>query len=412
MNKSIVILCMTFYGALSAMTTVGIDVLFDEYPHLLRDKNVGVVTNHTAINRSLQSTIELMKTHEKPLEFRLVALFGPEHGINGLEHADDLVTDKKDATGIPIYSLHGVRRRPSDKMLKGIDTIVCDIQDIGSRSYTYISTLFYVMEEAAKHDIHVIVTDRPNPINGLMVDGPMLDDAWRSFVGYVNIPYCHGMTIGELALFFNEEYDIGCKLTVIPMKSWNRSMDFEDTGLTWVPTSPHIPESDTPLYYPITGILGELQIVSIGIGYTLPFKLVGAPWINADLYAKHLNAQKYPGIHFQPFHFKPFYGRFRGEDCHGVRIVVTDTSKYKPVSTQYLLIGMLKSLYPARFKEAIEAVQHRKEMFCKINGTEDVYNIMTTEKYISWKLRGLHATRREVFMLIRKKYMLPQYSVL
>ena len=199
-------------------------------------------------------------------------------------------------------------------MLKGIDLLIYDIQDIGSRSYTFLSTLLYVMEEAAKQQIKVMVLDRPNPINGIVMDGPMLEEKWRSFLGYINVPYCHGMTIGELAQYFNGEYKIGCDLEVIPMKGWKRTMSFKDTHLPWVPTSPHVPEAETALVYPVTGILGELGIVNIGIGYTLPFKLIGAPWIQAEAFAEQLNQQQFPGVRFLPFYYRPFYGKFEGEN--------------------------------------------------------------------------------------------------
>lgn len=226
-----------------AKVELGVDVFFkDGIYKELKGKRVGLVTNHTGVNSQLQSTIDLFQNNAPGV--KLVALFAPEHGINGQAYAWERVEDKKSAPGIPIYSLHGDTRRPTAKMLDGIDVLVYDIQDIGCRSYTYTTTLFYVMEEAAKRNIPVIVLDRPNPINGVIVDCPMLEEKWRSFIGYINVPYCHGMTIGELARFFNEKYEIGCKLKVVLMKGWKRSMSYKDTGLQWVPTSPHIPEAD------------------------------------------------------------------------------------------------------------------------------------------------------------------------
>jgi uncharacterized protein YbbC (DUF1343 family) len=294
-------------------------------------------------------------------------------------------------------------------MLKGIDVIIFDIQDIGSRSYTYISTLFYVMEEAAKKKIPVIVTDRPNPLGGKMVDGLLLDPKWRSFVGYINVPYCHGMTIGELALFFNQEYQVNCSLTVIPMKGWKRSMTFSDTGLHWIPTSPHIPEPDTPFFYPTTGILSELQFVNTGIGYTLPFKVVGAPWIKSGEFAGKLNALNFPGVFFQPFHYCPFFGSLKNKNCEGVKIIITDSSVYLPVTTQYLIIGMLKSLYPKQFKEGLKDMKNRREMFTKVNGSEEVYRIITEEQYAIYELKALCQRDREIFLPIRKRYLLSEY---
>ena len=257
--------------------------------------------------------------------------------------------------------------------------------------------------------MEVIVLDRPNPINGLTVDGPILEERWRSIVGYINVPYCHGMTVGELARFFNGEYRIGCNLKVIPMRGWKRNMRFQDTDLTWIPTSPNIPEASTPFYYPTTGILGELQIVNIGVGYTLPFKVVGAPWIDAQEFAKKLNAQKFPGVIFKPFYYQPFYGRFAKEECEGIMIVITDHHTYLPVSTQYLIIGILKSLYPKHFREAIAKSQNRRDMFNKVNGTAKVYEIMTKEPFVVWKLKALHENERNRFLSTRKKYLIPTY---
>lgn len=390
--------------------TLGIDVLLQDaaYRKLIQGKRIGLVTNHTAVNAKLQSSIELLKAEKKTLS--LQALFAPEHGIAGLVYAEEKVQDAHDADGIPIYSLYGTTRRPTPEMLKGIDVIIFDMQDIGSRSYTYISTLFYVMEEAAKSKVKVIVADRPNPMGGKIVDGLLMDPNLRSFVGYINVPYCHGMTVGELALLFNSEYQIGCDLAVIPMKGWTRSMHFRDTGLHWIPTSPQIPEADTPFYYPATGILGELQIVNVGIGYTLPFKVVGAPWINAVEFADKLNALKFSGVHFQPFYYCPFYGSFKDKHCQGVLIVITDHTTYKPVTTQYLIIGMLKSLYPKQFKKALQSMKNRQEMFSKVNGTADVYRIITNEQYAIYELKKRCQMDRDTFSPTRKKYLLPDYQ--
>jgi uncharacterized protein YbbC (DUF1343 family) len=252
--------------------------------------------------------------------------------------------------------------------------------------------------------------DRPNPINGVVVDGPMLQNQWRSIVGYINVPYCHGMTIGELALLFNEEYKIGCRLTVIPMQHWRREMSFKETELMWMPTSPHIPEASTALYYPVTGLLGELSLVNIGVGYTLPFKVVGAPWIHAKEFAKALNGQQFPGVHFEPFHFKPFFGKFSQEECHGVLITITDPLRYRPVATQYLIIGILKGLYPTQFKEAIKNSKGRKEMFCKVTGNDVIYKIIAEESNIVWKLRAYDEKERNAFLPIRRRYLLEDYG--
>jgi uncharacterized protein YbbC (DUF1343 family) len=409
MKKIFSAFILFFLLQLSAVE-VGLEVFFKEGQEaILQGKRVGLITNHTAVDKELKSSIDLFK--ERALEYKLTALFAPEHGLEGLSYAGEKIEDRKDASGIPIFSLHGKSRRPSEEMLKDIDILVYDVQDIGIRSYTYASTLFYVMEEAGKRKIPVLVLDRPNPINGLIVDGPMLSSEWRSFVGYINVPYCHGMTIGELARFFNEEYRIGCELTVIAMKGWKRSMTFKDTQLPWIPLSPMIPESTTPLYYASTGILGELSIVNIGIGYTLPFKVVGADWIDAGVFAEKLNAQKLPGVHFTPFHYRPFFGSFKGKDCHGVMIIIKDLKTYRPLAVQYLLIGMLKSLYPDNVQKSLDAVDAAKEkFFCQINGNSEIFKIMKNERYIAWKLIEYQKTERELFLALRQKYLLGTYS--
>lgn len=403
------IFCLLFIAAISAFSQVslGVDVFFEKelYTHL-KGKKIGLITNHTGVDSQMRSTVQLFEQNEG--DYKIGAFFSPEHGLLGQHYAWESVRHSEQ-NGIPVYSLHGETRRPKPEMLKGLDVLVYDIQCTGVRAYTYPSTLFYVMEEAAKMGIEVIVLDRPNPINGVIVDGPMLEEKWRSFIGYINVPYCHGMTIGELARFFNSEYKVGCKLKVIPMKGWKRSMNYRDTGLCWIPPSPNVPEPDTPFFCPSTGILGELQMLNIGIGFTLPFKVVGAPWVKAKQFAEKLNAQKLPGVHFQPFHFRPFWGLYKGLDCQGVLIQITNEKKYRPLAVQYLLLGMLKSLYPEEFMKRLESSTH-KDLFCKANGTEAVYEILSKEKYPAWKLIEFQREEREAFLEIRKKYLLPEYS--
>jgi uncharacterized protein YbbC (DUF1343 family) len=390
---------------------VGIDLLFcPENSSLLKGKRVGLITNHTAIDNHFTATHEILKQHAKDYGYTLTALFSPEHGFHGQIHATESIKDSENAEGIPIYSLYGDTRRPTQKMLSQVDLLIYDIQDIGCRSYTYETTLFYAMEEAAKLGIPLIVLDRPNPINGIVVDGPMLEEKWRSIVGYINVPYCHGMTMGELARFFNEEYHIGCILTVIAMKGWHRGMTFSDTQLPWIPTSPNVPEATTALYYPITGLLGELSFVSIG-GALMPFRLVGSPWINAAQFAEKLNAAHLPGVYFFPFYFRPVLGKYVKQDCQGVYILVTDHKKYLPFTTQYLLLGTLKSLYPKQFSEAlISATRTQKELFFKISGTEQIYRILLEKKHVIWPLRGVHQQERNTFLNIRAKYLIPSYT--
>lgn len=397
------LVCLLFCLRLSAEVIPGVEVFFLEKRYEgWKGKKVGLITNHTGVDRSMRSTLELML--EKEGDYHMAAIFSPEHGLFGQHYAWESVDHRKWGH-LPVYSLHGETRRAKPDMLKGLDIIVYDIQCTGVRAYTYPSTLFYMMEEAAKNGIEIVVFDRPNPINGVTVDGLMLEDKWRSFIGYINVPYCHGMTIGELATFFNAEYKVGCKLTVVPMKGWQRTMTYTDTGLQWIPPSPNVPEPDTPLYCPSTGLLGELQISNIGIGFSLPFKLVGAPWMKAAEFAEKLNAQKLPGVHFQPYHYRPFWGMYKGADCQGVLIRVTDAKIYRPVATQYLILGLMKSLYPKEFMQRMGKTGP-KELFNKANGTELVYQILHDEKYPAWKLIDLQKAEREAFVENRKKYLL------
>lgn len=395
-------LFFSHYG-LAAKVTVGIDVLMEE-AHLtkLKGKKIGLITNQTAVNKDMRSSFDLLMQHAK--NYKIAALFAPEHGLYGSEYAEEKGKKIDTLQGVPVYSLYGDTKRPTADMLYGIDLLIYDIQDIGSRSYTYISTLFYVMEEAAKKNIKVMVLDRPNPINGLTVDGPLLDSKLRSIVGYINVPYCHGLTVGELANFFNQEYAIGCNVEVIPMRGWNRSMNFKDTGLPWIPTSPHIPEADTPLYYPITGILGELGIVSIGVGYTLPFKVIGAPWIDATAFSENMNQQKLQGVHFSPFYFRPFYGKFANENCQGIFISVTDPLKYKPLTIQYAIIATLKQLYPEKFKEGLKIALNRQKMFNQVLGTDKIWPLLSQKRPIQWAMRSIDDKERKLFLEKRKAY--------
>lgn len=383
---------------------VGIDRFFKEgYVKLIEGKRVGLITNQTGIDSELKSTVQLFLEGKN---YQVTALFAPEHGIDGRSYAAHEI--KNDIyKGIPIFSLHGKTRRPTEKMLKTIDVLVFDIQDIGIRPYTYATTLFYAMEEAKKLAIPVIVLDRPNPMGGLIVDGPMLEEKFRSFIGYINIPYCHGMTIGELASFFNGEYNIGCKLTIVPMKGWKRSMPFKETGLAWIPTSPNIPESTTPYFCATTGLLGELGIVHIGIGYTLPFKIIGAPWIQAEKLAQTLNEQKIPGVSFTPIHYKPFYGSLKDTDCHGVQIHITDYALYRPLTTQSVLLGTLKTLYPEQVTTKLKALPpETKELFNKAHGSDIAYKYLLLEKSPTKKLLGHHKEERETFLQKREKYLI------
>lgn len=401
---SLFLLCCFPLFCSAAAVQLGADLFLSERGHLLQGKRVGLVTNHTGVDSHRRSTLDLLLQDKN---IQLTALFAPEHGIYGHAHASETVADLKGPRGIPIYSLYGKTRRPTEEMLSKVDILVYDIQDIGCRSYTYTTTLFYVMEEAAKAHIPVIVLDRPNPINGLTVDGPMLNPRWRSYIGYINVPYCHGMTIGELALFFNETSHIGCQVEVIKMKGWKRSMSFADTGLTWIPTSPYIPEPNTPYYYATTGLLGELSLVNIGIGYTLPFKVIGAPWIRAESFAKALNDQNLPGAAFLPFRYRPFYGAYQDKECQGVIVVITDPLTFRPVTTQWMILGILKNLYPKHILSRLKTIDpSKKELFSKACGSSAPLELLEKEPYVAWKLITLDKEERSRFLEERKRHLL------
>ena len=302
--------------AKDTVVKTGIDVLQSNGFKQLQGKKVGLVTNPSGVNNQLVSTVDILANAPG---VELVALYGPEHGVRGDIHAGDKESDEVDPkTGVPVYSLYGKTRKPTPEMLKDVDAIVYDIQDNGCRSFTFISTLGLLMEAAAENGKEVIVLDRPNPLGGNKVEGNIVEPGYFSFVSQFEIPYLYGLTVGELAVMLNEEgmlkgekgtndTIVKCNLTVVPMEGWSRDMVYTDTRLPWVLPSPHMPQAETSYYYPATGILGELGYMSIGVGYTLPFQMVAAQWINAAEFADALNALNLPGVTFRPINVKPFY---------------------------------------------------------------------------------------------------------
>lgn len=378
---------------------LGVDVLFEERIDLIKGKKIGLITNQTGVNSQLKSTIDLL--FEYP-DCQLLALFAPEHGIRGDVYAGVTVSDNIDPkTGVKIYSLYGAVKKPTPEMLKDIDVLIYDIQDIGCRSYTYIYTMSYCMEAAKENNIKFVVLDRPNPLGGELVDGNILDERFKSGIGRYPIAYVYGMTPGELAMYFNKEFNINCDLEVVKMKGWNRKMKFWDTGLVWVPTSPHIPQPTTPFYYPLTGIIGELKTVNIGVGYTQPFELIGAPWIDAYKLAEELNSRKLPGVVFRPVGFKPKYHNYANEQCYGVQVHIIDFSKVRPVEVGIHIMEALVKLFPQNniFENTPVA------SFDKAMGTDQVRlmlkeGISAEEIIKSWK-QGL-----DEFIKKRNKYLL------
>ena len=328
----------------------GIDVLREQKFAPLAGKRVGLITNHTGLAVDGVSTIDLLF---KTDICKLTALFSPEHGIRGT--ADEKVNSSVDkATGLPVHSLYGETRRPTAEMLRGIDALVFDIQDIGTRFYTYITTMAYAMEEAAKAGIPFYVLDRPNPIGGIKIEGPMLDDDKTSFTGYMPMPVRHGMTTGELARYFNAEKRIGAKLEVIAMKGWRREHMFWDTEQAWVNPSPNMRSVTAAILYPGVGLL-ESANISVGRGTDKPFEYVGAPWIQPDRFTRLLREAGVPGVEFVPLFFTPDASRHKDARCGGVNVIITDPEKLNSVVLGLTMISVLHKLYPREF--AIDRVR-------------------------------------------------------
>jgi uncharacterized protein YbbC (DUF1343 family)/CubicO group peptidase (beta-lactamase class C family) len=333
------------YLTKDATVLTGIDVLERDGFKQLAGMKLGLVTNHTGRDRQGKQTIDVLKNAPG---VQLVSLFSPEHGIRGL--ADEKISDSKDEqTGLPIYSLYGETRRPKPEQLKNLDAVVFDIQDVGTRFYTYMSTLGYVMEEAAKARVPVIVLDRPNPINGIDVEGPLADSDKLSFTAHHPIPVRHGLTVGELAQLFNQQRKIGCDLRVIKMDGWRRNLWFDATNLDWINPSPNMRSLTEATLYPGVGLL-ETTNVSVGRGTNTPFEVVGAPWIKGAELAGYLNRRNLAGVRFVPLRFTPNASVFKDEDCGGINIVITDRSKFRPVRTGIEIAAALRQLYPNDWK--------------------------------------------------------------
>lgn len=409
--KKVFLICLslTLYGNIQAQkitVKTGIEVLKREQFKCLEGKRVGLITNPTGVDNRMKSTIDIL--HQAP-NVDLVALYGPEHGVRGDVHAGDKVEDMKDAaTGLPVYSLYGKNRKPAPEMLKDIDVLVYDIQDIGCRSFTYISTMGLAMEAAAENGKEFVVLDRPNPLGGIKIEGNLTEDDCVSFVSQFKIPYLYGLTAGELALMLNGERMLKdkkqCKLHVVKMKGWKRKMDYRQTGLQWVPSSPHIPHPHSAFFYPVSGILGELQYMSIGVGYTIPFQMFAAAWIEAEKLAKRLNGLNVPGVVFRPIHIKPFYSTGKGEHLQGIQVHITDFKKAPLSEIQFLVMQEAAALYPDR---AIfdHADKGRFRMFDLVSGSKQIRERFS--KRNRWEdIRDYWYKDVEDFRKLSKKYYL------
>ncbi|RLL46976.1 DUF1343 domain-containing protein [Oceanobacillus piezotolerans] len=326
---------------------LGVEVLLNDQKDLIEGKRVGLITNPTGVDKELNSIVD--RLHNDP-DVELTALYGPEHGVRGDAQAGAYVEFYTDeTTGLPVYSLYGQTRKPTPEMLENVDVLLFDIQDVGTRFYTYIYTMAYAMEAAAENGKEFIVLDRPNPLGGHKVEGPVLETKYASFVGNYPIPLRHGMTVGELAQLFNEEFEIGADLTVVEMEGWNRNMYYDDTKLEFVLPSPNMPTLETAVVYPGAALI-EGTNVSEGRGTTKPFEFIGAPFVNSTEFAAALNKLDLPGVKFRAASFTPSISKHSGTLSHGVQIHVTNKKAYKPIETGLHIVKTLHDMYPEDFQ--------------------------------------------------------------
>jgi uncharacterized protein YbbC (DUF1343 family) len=372
-------------------TLCGIDVLKREGFKRLAGKKIALVTNHTGLDATGTATIDLLHSAK---DVKLLALFSPEHGIRGL--VDAAVPDSKDEkTGLPIYSLYGKRKKPTKDLLKDVDTIVYDIQDIGCRFYTYISTLGLIMETAAENNLELIVLDRPNPIGGVLVEGPTLEKAKESFVAYHSIPIRHGMTVGELALLFNKERKIGAKLEVVKVENWRREQLFDETGLSWVNPSPNMRSLLAALTYPGVGLL-ETTNVSVGRGTDRPFELIGAPWVDGRKLAEALNEAGLKGVRFVGTKFTPTSSTHAKKECGGVQIYITNWSEFEAMPLGWTLVEQLRRLYPKEWEW---------KRYNVLLGHQGIFDAIEKGPSVR-ELSKLSEPGRKAFLEVRRRYLL------
>ena len=400
---SFLLLFLAHHAWMGAQVRTGIEVLAERDFDLLRGKRVGLVTNPTGVDSHLRSTVDILAGN-----CELVALYGPEHGVRGDFSAGDHVADRVDEqTGIPVYSLYGSRRKPDAEMLEGVDVLVYDIQDIGVRSYTYISTMGLVMEAAAEQGKEVIILDRPNPLGGIRIEGPLVEEGYTSFVSQYPVPYVYGLTCGELAMMLNGEGmlkdGVSCRLRVVSMEGWNREMTFAQTGLPWVPTSPHIPQVSSALAYPATGIIVELVPTLIGIGYTLPFQVLATQNIDARRLADAMNAADLPGVLFRPMYLKPYYQSLKGEAMQGVQVHFTDPAIAPLTPIQFLFLQEARKIDPSF--DPFRGRENRYAMFDKVCGAPWVREALTGDFEFSALVEKWNACSQKFRDLSRKYYL-------
>lgn len=353
---------------------LGIDNI-DKYMDIFENKTVGLITNPTGLDSNFNSTIDLLKERTN-----LVALYSPEHGVRGDIQAGEKVDNYIDEkTGLNVYSLYGKNKRPSYDMIKDLDVLVFDIQDVGSRFYTYLYTMAYAMESCKEFNKTFVVLDRPNPIGGKEVEGNILDINYKSFIGLYPITQRYGLTIGELALLFNKEFKLGCDLRIVKLEGWERWMYFEDTDLPWIMPSPNIPTIDTALVYNGTCIF-EGTNISEGRGTTKPFEMIGAPWLNAYSLAEEMNKMSLPGVKFRPVYFTPTFSKHSGDLCKGVQVHITNRKEFKPVTTGLSLLFKIREESKEKFQFIPPYTKEGKHMIDYNTGGSYVRQGKTTLK--------------------------------
>nr|WP_204541262.1 DUF1343 domain-containing protein [Peribacillus deserti] len=380
---------------------LGVDVLLQDKIDLLKGKRVGLITNPTGVDQQVNSIVDLLSKHP---DVNLTALYGPEHGVRGSAQAGQYVeyyTDEK--TGLPVYSLYGKTKKPTPEMLENVDVLLFDIQDVGTRFYTYIYTMALAMEAAKENKKQIIVLDRPNPQGGEKVEGPVLEDKYSSFIGEYAIPVRHGMTVGELALLFNKEFNIGADLTVVKMEGWKRDMYYDNTPLEWVLPSPNMPTLETALVYPGAALI-EGTNVSEGRGTTKPFELIGAPFINGDDLAAKLNSLDLPGVQFRSASFIPTFSKHVNVLSHGIQIHVTDREYYKPFETGLHIVKAIHDMYPDKFAFRTPS-SNGISFFDNLVGNGSIRQGIEEGKSVN-QMKAEWEIGLEDFMDVRNKYLL------
>ncbi len=389
----------------TVLTSTGLDRLVNEQFERLRNCRVGVLCHAASVDRRLRHVIDLLLDRD---DVDLTAIFGPQHGLFG-ETQDNMIEwegarDRR--TGVPVHSLYGEFRKPTAEMLSEIDVLVCDLQDVGARYYTYIWTLTLCLEACAALQKHVLVLDRPNPIGGHLIEGPVLDRGFRSFVGLHPLPIRHGLTVGEVAGYLNVESGLGCDLEVLRLSGWTRNQFFEETGLPWVLPSPNIPTPETAVVYPGLCLL-EGTNVSEGRGTTRPFEISGAPWVDPDRLVEALRAHKLPGVIFRPNRFVPTFHKWAGRTIGGVQIHVTDREKYLPFRTGLALVAEYRSQAPKEFEWNAPPYEYEDELlpFDILCGTDRIRRALETGESLR-SIENLWSDELATFSAKRKRHLL------